>query len=265
MTASLALSARDEPLSLSGLRLTRTYRAPRLSLAKHSHECTNIALCVRGVFHETLGGTWHEVSPKTLISRPAGEPHANRYGPQAAWCLIFEVLPPAVDRIRPSWPMFQGPLIHSGENVAAMAARIDREFLTRDSLSAMAIESLFYELIVQVARQKETDRSRRLGWLDRARDLLHDRFLSDIDLVQIAEAAGVSPPHLCRSFRRYFHTTPGEYVRDLRIGHAIQLLKDGMPLAQVAIACGFYDQSHFSRAFKRRFGVPPAKFRKSLN
>jgi AraC-like DNA-binding protein len=45
---------------------------------------------------------------------------------------------------------------------------------------------------------------------------------------------------------------------------AVELLKRDLPLAEIAISCGFYDQSHFSRAFKRRFGLSPARFRSSL-
>jgi AraC family transcriptional regulator len=81
---------------------------------------------------------------------------------------------------------------------------------------------------------------------------------------QIANTAAVHPAHLSRAFRKHFHKTPGEYVRDLRAMHAIELLKRDLPLAEIAMSCGFYDQSHFSRAFKRRFGLSPARFRSSL-
>jgi AraC family transcriptional regulator len=57
--------------------------------------------------------------------------------------------------------------------------------------------------------------------------------------------------------------TIGEYVRRRRADRAAALLNDThLPLAEIAQACGFYDQSHLSRAFVARFGVSPRRYRR---
>jgi AraC family transcriptional regulator len=71
--------------------------------------------------------------------------------------------------------------------------------------------------------------------------------------------------HLARMFRRYYRTTPGEYVRRLRVERACQELKrTNRPLADVAAALGFFDQSHFSGVFRRHTGLTPREYRSTV-
>ena len=73
---------------------------------------------------------------------------------------------------------------------------------------------------------------------------------------------GVHPVHLARSFRRTYNTTFSGYVRELRVEYArVQLVSTGAPLGDIALASGFYDQSHFCRTFKRETGLSPAEYR----
>ena len=79
-------------------------------------------------------------------------------------------------------------------------------------------------------------------------------------------AAGVYPVHLAAVFRRFYHETIGDHVQKRRIEHAYDLLqKKDISLCEIAYECGFADQSHFTRVFKRRVGVTPGVFRSSLD
>jgi len=65
-----------------------------------------------------------------------------------------------------------------------------------------------------------------------------------------------------REFRRYFSTTVGEFLRRKRIEHACHLVSTtNIALAEIAMTCGFSDQSHFSATFRRQVGLTPARFR----
>jgi len=65
-----------------------------------------------------------------------------------------------------------------------------------------------------------------------------------------------------RRFRDRFHITPQKYLRKLRIRMASRALIDtGQTLAEVADGCGFSDQSHFTREFRRHFGRTPRDYR----
>lgn len=103
-------------------------------------------------------------------------------------------------------------------------------------------------------------------WLRQAREFLHDSFLKSLSLEEIAIAAGEHSSHLARSFRLYYHYSPGEYVRQLRMEYACRLLITSQtPLAQIAREAGFSDQSHFCRVFKRMTGMTPAEYQKTLS
>ena len=65
-----------------------------------------------------------------------------------------------------------------------------------------------------------------------------------------------------RKFRAIFHLTPQKYLRKLQMRMASRaLVYTEQPLADVALRCGFSDQSHFTREFRRHFGRTPREYR----
>jgi AraC family transcriptional regulator len=94
-------------------------------------------------------------------------------------------------------------------------------------------------------------------------DEVQRKFEGPLTLKQLAERAGVSVFHACRSFRRARKTTIHGYRRDLQLKSAVSLLLDtDYPLTRIAVDTGFANQGHFTNAFRRRFGMPPSVFRR---
>jgi len=85
-----------------------------------------------------------------------------------------------------------------------------------------------------------------------------------IRLRDLAEIADLSEFHLQRSFRDTCGVSPQTWIAHRRIDRAKALIAAGEPLIQVATACGFSSQSHFSTAFKRGTGVTPGAYRTHL-
>jgi AraC family transcriptional regulator len=78
----------------------------------------------------------------------------------------------------------------------------------------------------------------------------------------IAKSVGTHPVHLARAFRQHHYCTIGEYIRKLRVEFACcEITTTDSSLAEIAARTGFYDQSHFSRTFKRIIGVTPREYR----
>jgi AraC-like DNA-binding protein len=91
------------------------------------------------------------------------------------------------------------------------------------------------------------------------------RFPEHIALQDLAACANLSVSQLQREFRRLFDITPGEYLLKVRLLNARRRLEDSTEaLGDIAIACGFYDQSHFSRAFLAQAGMPPLAYRQKF-
>jgi AraC-like DNA-binding protein len=78
----------------------------------------------------------------------------------------------------------------------------------------------------------------------------------------VAQALGVTTPHLVRSFVRAFGIAPHQYVVGRRLDLARRRLRDGVPAALVATETGFYDQAHLTRHFRRFLGTTPGRFQR---
>jgi AraC family transcriptional regulator len=140
-----------------------------------------------------------------------------------------------------------------------------QEFREPDVVSHLAIEGLALELIATVARQSRCSlgSSRQPAkWLEQAHEFIKEHCLDQLTLGEIARTVGVHPVTLAREFRRYYQCTIGELVRRERIEFACrELQQPGVTITDIAVAAGFYDQSHFARTFKKITGISPARYR----
>ena len=93
-----------------------------------------------------------------------------------------------------------------------------------------------------------------------ARQYIRARIATVVRLDELAGAVGFSKFHLLRTFKAATGLTPWRYQVQLRLASARSLLRDGVPASQVAVVCGFFDQSHFTRLFRASFGITPAAF-----
>ena len=135
----------------------------------------------------------------------------------------------------------------------------------RDALSACVTEELCLELLQRTGVPRDATGSGAPVWLLRARELLRDTCFGAAprSVGEIAGELGVHPVHLARRFRTAFGLAPGEYLRRCRLDRARRMMqRTAAPLAEIAAAAGFADQSHFSNAFRKQFGVTPRAFRR---
>lgn len=92
----------------------------------------------------------------------------------------------------------------------------------------------------------------------RVLDLMHAQPEERLTIEALAREAGLSPAHFARAFHDSVGMAPHQYLVQLRLERARRLLDaPGAVLADVALRSGFADQAHFTRFFKRRFGVTP--------
>ncbi|WP_371881066.1 AraC family transcriptional regulator [Caballeronia sp. S22] len=90
---------------------------------------------------------------------------------------------------------------------------------------------------------------------------LADDLLEPVTLAELAQTVGLSTFHAARLFTRETGLAPHAWRNQLRIVRALPALRAGASVTDVAAASGFTDQSHFTRHFKRTFGVPPGRWR----
>lgn len=98
----------------------------------------------------------------------------------------------------------------------------------------------------------------------RATEFLDAHLDGDINLQRVAEACELSVSHFARAFRQTFGKPPYRWMIERRIDQARDLMANSrLPLAEIAIRCGFTDQSGLNRAFKRIYGVAPGRWRRT--
>lgn len=264
---SITFGEELKKLEIAGFVLTETFHIPSVVLARHAHERANINLTLKGSFREVIGNRPQECDRASLLVKPAGEHHANRYGNVGAHCLIIEVMPHRLEAIRRFSKLFDSPAHIRNGLLSALAKKIYKEFRTMNSpASELMIEGLILEMLAESTRReiKISSTSTPPRWLREARDFIHVSFAEQISLSKVAEFVGVNSAHLARMFRQYYGCTVGDYVKRHQLEYAARLLiETDRPLAEIGASAGFYDQSHFTNAFKLYFKITPAEFRAS--
>ncbi|WP_246690850.1 helix-turn-helix domain-containing protein [Neorhizobium alkalisoli] len=96
----------------------------------------------------------------------------------------------------------------------------------------------------------------------RATEFLAAHINVDFSIAQLAEKCDLSRSYFIKAFRATFGRTPYRWLLEYRVARAKDLLLSQMPIAEVAVACGFADQSHMTRVFSDIAGEPPGNWRR---
>jgi AraC-like DNA-binding protein len=248
---------------LGGLMFAETVYPSGLVIPPHEHANAFFCLLLEGCCTQSCGRRTWTARPWTLTVFPAGLAHANCWHDSGGRVLHVEFAHPWLERLRGRTVVLDRPTDYEGGPPVWLARRLVEECRRPDDVSPLAAEGLVLELLAECSRSRvEAPDAHPPRWLDRARELLRDRFAEALTLGEVAASAGVSADHLARSFRRFQGCTVGEYVRRLRVEFACRrLATTELPLAQVALEAGFADQSHLTKTFKRYTGVTPKAFR----
>jgi AraC family transcriptional regulator len=97
----------------------------------------------------------------------------------------------------------------------------------------------------------------------RAKELMSTHLGREISLAFVAGECRLSVSHFARSFKQCTGKPPHRWLLEKRVEKAKELLIDAeLPLAEIALECGFSDQSHFTRVFSRTVGTSPGTWRR---
>jgi AraC-like DNA-binding protein len=100
------------------------------------------------------------------------------------------------------------------------------------------------------------------GAMRRVREYVETHLSESIDLAALAGIAGLSLYHFARAFKQSAGVPPHHYLVERRVARAQEMLaQTKLSLAEVALATGFSDQSHFARHFRQTLGMTPGQFR----
>jgi AraC family transcriptional regulator len=153
----------------------------------------------------------------------------------------------------------------------SLLIRLSEEIRQPGPLSVLKGQALTDLFLLQLAESHST-LSKQLvapGNADRKRfsevvEYIENNLTKTLTLQEIADVAGLSSFHFLRQFKRTFQLTPHDYVLQRRIERSKLLLQCGRySIQEIAVAVGFVDPGHFSKAFKQRAGISPSQYRRT--
>lgn len=133
----------------------------------------------------------------------------------------------------------------------------------KDSYSNPSIESLIINVFNSL-KASEKPNSQRPLWVKKLNELIHEEN-ADFSLNNLSNILQVHPTHLSRDFSKYFGTSLGNYIRLTKVNKAFRLIVSGKhSMTEICYQCGFFDQSHFIRTFKRFYGDTPKQLLRQI-
>lgn len=242
-------------LAVSGFTLTEYEYSPHSDLPVHEHEHAYLSFPLSGAYEEVCGRQSRTCEAGGAVFHPRGEIHRDRFHGNGAAIFSVELDDVWLDRLRDDGASCD----MRRELSAAVTLRAKRLMRLLPSASSLRIEAAALDLLAELPVRRT---HREPSWMRQVRQCLHDR-PSRPSLQMLSQLAGVHPVHLARAFRESNGCTIGEYFNSRRIERATSLIGK-LPLAELAMRCGFADQSHLCREFKRATGMSPAQFAKNV-
>jgi AraC family transcriptional regulator len=228
-------------------------------LPVHDHARAYFSLLLAGDYVENADHDEWRYQPFDVGFHPARFPHRDCIGAAGARFLCLEVCAEVLDAA--DVQLLNSPSMLSPD-IAVQLLRLYRPLIL-GTLSAIDCESAVWELCGEVSGEPRHPERGQPAWLRRCLELVGEEFAEPLTVQDIARRNGIHPVHLSREFRRRFGESLGEYANKVRVRQACALMtRDTGPLAAVAAATGFTDQSHLCRVFKSLLGCTPSEFRR---
>ncbi|EDM35844.1 transcriptional regulator, AraC family protein [Pedobacter sp. BAL39] len=252
-------------IQLGGLTLTDT---------EYTHDYVNWHYHENAYFTFILEGKVLEGNKKELYHCEAGsllfhhwqEAHYNIKPPGFTRGFHLELNPEWFKQVGLSTNDLQGSINFRNPYLTTIMYNIVKEVKMDAHSADLAIDSSLIRLFDLATGNATSSSMSKPLWVNRLRDLLHDDPARHWSLEALAAELSIHPVHLSRDFSKYFNCNLGEYQRMLKVQKAVSMLPDKQrSLTDIAVTCGFADQSHFIRSFKALYHVTPLTFKKLLS
>lgn len=230
------------------------------AFSPHRHDTYAIGLTLRGVqSFDYRGATRHSLAGHVVVLHP-DELHDGRAGNDEPFHYRTIYLEPALIQ-----------LMLDGQSLPFIPGGVSTDPRLKSAVEPLLVdfdhppgEMEFQDAVFSLAMALSTvaGTGDRLGPTNfkaagRARNFMDCHLDRQVGLEELERVVGVDRWRLSRDFRTAFGTSPYRYLTLRRLDRARELLLAGSSIADAAAACSFADQSHFTRQFRRTFGLTP--------
>jgi AraC-like DNA-binding protein len=239
------------------------------SFPRHTHDQFGIGIIRSGAQKSLSGRGMVEAGPGMMITVNPGEVHDGAPIGEGGrrWSMLYfdpAAMREFADGLDPAGGDFE--FRHPVLDRPDMVPRFEQLFLSltggdADPLAAEEAALLLFSLMVPVPPR---DGRRPAPAVGRAQAMIDDDPTEAVSLVDLAAVIGASRFQTVRAFAHATGLTPHAYLVQRRVALARRLITEGMPLAEAATECGFFDQSHMNRHFTRIYGITPGAYALAL-
>lgn len=240
---------------------------------RHYHLDYHVGMVTEGVQRQRHRGNTELLAPGRISLMPPGEIHDGVCDGDGAYVLkTFRLSPELLETVTGeisgsnAEPILAGALLEDA-GLAARLINLHSAMQTSVEASPLALQSewltLFDRLFTQsrvVVPQSIKGTLPADDW-HRVKEYCHAHLAQKVTLDQLAALCGIERFHFLKLFKKTVGMTPHAWLVRLRLERAASILhRTSRSIADVAQDVGFYDQSHFNRAFRRAFGVAPSRY-----
>ena len=236
----------------------------------HRHDTYSLGFTIAGVQSFDYRGARRDSLPGQAIVLHPDEVHDGRAGNELGFHYRMLYIEPrlvqaALGEKASTLPFIKNAVSNDALLQSSISAALDD--LSRP-LEPLEVDQLVLTLSDAMLRLDSGAQTRKatvsssfaVKAVERARELIDAEAIRGVSSAEIERCTGLDRYELCRHFRRLLGTSPHRYLTLRRLTHAKEGIETGQALGEVAHDCGFADQSHMTRAFKRAFGMPPGQY-----
>ncbi len=257
-----------------------TPNSPRYYMPYHWHTHYEIIRIISGCFHLTLNNETKIYGAGDVIFISSGILHGGTPSDCIYECIVFDlsfflkenhVCNKFIQQIINQTIIINTHLSHSTTSIYPIVSNLcytlsskktGYEFLTQGYLYMLIGAVLEHHLYEE--NNEDITTTERLNSIKKVLTYISDNYNNNISLDTLARIAGMNSKYFCRYFKGMTERTPIDYLNYYRVECACEMLstKDIL-IKEVAISCGFNDESYFIKTFQKYKGITPKQFMKT--
>lgn len=262
LTTGSYYGAKKSETDLNGIILSEyDYTTPRTDW--HFHENPYFMYVLQGNLYDINKKSKQPCIGGNLLFHNWNEAHYNTLETKYARGFHIEFPRSWFDQKKLNINLWEGSSFIDHPKSHLLLAKLYFEFRFQDVFSKLSIELLLLQLC-ESTQEIAFATQQQPSWVTSLKALIHDD-TDHLSLASLSDQLDIHPVHISRAVPKYFASSLGDYIRQQKIKQALTYILDPRySLTEIAMICGFSDQSHFTRTFKIYLQKTPSAFRKQV-
>jgi AraC-like DNA-binding protein len=224
--------------------------------SKHKHECTELALAIKGNINVILDGKSYEIKPGDLMIIPPNTYHEG-FGGTDYMDIFLHV---------ENMDFYDTAIIHDYDGSINTLLLMIKRITNEKEANYEAISEKLLDAASEYVK-KYLEKELKYDFVAKLKNRIYENFeTADFDITAEIKSLGFNVDYFRRCFKEDLGCTPHEYLTTLRIDKAKKLLtqRSFKSVETVSALCGFTDNFYFSKKFKQHTGYSPREYRKQF-